>query len=79
MRFRSLLSRERLHRRRGLRRPGDEVANNDALGMPIDNNKVEHFGARIEGHTTARHLFREGRIAPQEQLLAGLASRVKSA
>src|SRR5437588_4421504 len=54
-----------------------QVAGDDALGMTIDQHEVEHFGLRKHFHGAERNLPAEVLIAPEQQLLAGLAASVK--
>src|SRR5262249_10945058 len=43
----------------------------------VDQHNIEHLGARIHLHTAGFDLFRESLISAQEQLLTGLATRIK--
>ena len=57
----------------------DEIADDDALGVPVHEDEVEHFAARIHLHLfEADLLFKRG-IRAEQKLLAGLAARVESA
>jgi len=56
---------------------GDQVADHNPSRMPLVNDEVEHVGARAHGDPAAFDLPAERRIRTQEQLLTGLAPRVK--
>ena len=43
--------------------PGDEVARDDSLGVPIDHNEIEHFGLR-------KHLDGAGGDLPAKRLIS---------
>ena len=58
---------------------GDQIANDDALGMAIDSDEIEHFGTGKHLDRTESDLAAEGLVSAKEQLLAGLAARVKGA
>src|ERR1700722_7343874 len=47
--------------------------------MAIDEHQVEHFAARKHGNVAHGNLPAQGLVGTQEQLLAGLAPRVKRA
>ena len=58
---------------------GDEVADDDALGVPVHEDEVEHFAARVHLHLfEADLLFKRG-IRAEQELLARLPARVESA
>ena len=56
---------------------GDETARNDALGVAIDQNEVEHLRLRKHSHRAGRDLPAERLIATEQQLLPSLSARVK--
>src|SRR5207253_8740718 len=58
---------------------GNQVAHNDALGMTIDYHQVEHFGAREHLDRAETDLPAERLVSAEEQLLSGLAARIKGA
>jgi hypothetical protein len=59
---------------------GDEVAHDDAAGVAVDDDEVEHLGARCVHLHAARADLRDQRLVGAEQeLLAGLAAGVEGA
>ena len=58
---------------------GDEVAHDNAPGVAVDNDHVEHLGPREHPHIAARDLLLEGLIGSQQKLLARLPARVEGA
>ena len=58
---------------------GDHVADDDAPGVAIDDDDIEHLRAREHLDGALRDLFGKGAVSAEEQLLAGLAARVKGA
>ena len=56
---------------------GHEVACDDALGVAIDDDQFEHFGARKDFDGAETDLPHHRRIRAEQKLLAGLAARVK--
>src|SRR5512133_3606749 len=61
----------------GIDFPGAQIAGDYSLGMPIDQNKVEHLGMRKHFHHADGALPAECLIGPEQKLLAGLAAGVK--
>ena len=64
-------------RRMGLDFAGHHVPRDDAFGLTIDNDQIEHFVARMHFDRARRNLMTQLRVNPEEQLLPGLAARVK--
>ena len=58
---------------------GDQVAHDDAFGVAIDDDQIEHFRSRKHLHGAQADLAAEGLVSAEQQLLAGLAARVKGA
>ena len=58
---------------------GGQIAHHDALGVAIDKHQIQHFVARIHGHSTLVDLLFQPLIATDEKLLAGLAAGIKRA
>ena len=58
---------------------GDEIAGDDAAGLAVDDDEVEHLGARDHGDLAGVDLALEGLIGAEQKLLAGLAARVEGA
>ena len=56
-----------------------QVADDDALGVAIDNNQIEHFGAWKHLHVAETDLTAKRLISAQQQLLTGLAAGIKRA
>ena len=56
---------------------GHHVANNDALGMAVDFDQVEHFMAVIHFDFTETDLSTEAGIGTEKKLLTGLPPGVK--
>jgi hypothetical protein len=54
-----------------------KIANNDALGVALDDDKVEHLSARMHGDTSAIDFLFERLVATNQELLASLASGIK--
>ena len=57
----------------------DEVTNNNAFGVPIDNNNIEHLGASVHFDAAFGDFFGKRLIATDEELLTGLAAGVEGA
>ena len=55
----------------------DEVAGDDPLGMPIDENKVEHLRVLVHLHPAKSNLGAQRGIGSEEKLLSGLAPCVE--
>ena len=58
---------------------GKEIAGHDSLGMTIDKDQVKHLGVLVHLDATQADLGTDGRVSPQEELLASLALRIESA
>jgi hypothetical protein len=58
---------------------GNEIARDDAARLAVDDDEVEHFGARVHGDLACVHLALEGLIGAEQKLLAGLAASVEGA
>jgi hypothetical protein len=59
--------------------PGDHVAHDDALRVAVHEDEIEHLGAREHLHVPCGDLRVQARVRAEQQLLAGLAARVKGA
>ena len=59
--------------------PGDQVAGDDAAGPAVDDDQVEHLGARVHLHVPGGDLPRQRLVGAEQQLLAGLAAGVEGA
>ena len=57
---------------------GREIANDNTLGMAVDENEVEHFRLRIHLHRALGDLVTKARISPEQKLLARLSTSIKS-
>ena len=57
----------------------DQVADRDALGLAVHHHQVQHLGAGEHLDRAEADLAGEGRVGAQQELLAGLASRVEGA
>ena len=62
-----------------LDRAGDQVARHDAARPAVDDDEVEHLGARKHRHAALRDLLLERLIRAEQQLLPRLAARVERA
>jgi hypothetical protein len=51
----------------------------DALGLAIHEDKIEHFGVGVQLDTAVTDLARQGAVGAEEELLAGLAAGVEGA
>ena len=58
---------------------GDEAAGDDAFGVPIDQNEIEHFRLRKHLDHSGRDLPAKCLVGAEKKLLSGLAARVKGA
>ena len=58
---------------------GDQVADDDAPGLAVDDHQVEHLRARKHLDGAEADLAAERLVGAQQQLLAGLAAGVKRA
>ena len=56
-----------------------EIADNDALGLPVDEDEVEHLGIVVHLHRTRSDHLRQRRVSTEQELLAGLTASVKRA
>ncbi len=59
--------------------PGDQVADDDAARRAVDDDEVEHLGARVHLHGALADLLGERRVGAEQELLAGLAAGVEGA
>ena len=59
--------------------PGDHVPDGNALCLPVHNDQVEHFGARMEFDRPGLDLAGKGGICAKQQLLPCLAPGIKGA
>src|SRR6266850_225151 len=57
----------------------DEIARHNSFGMSVDHDELQHVSARKHLHCAQRNLPAKRLISAEEQLLAGLTARVKSA
>ena len=55
----------------------DEVAGDDALGLAVDEDEIEHLMARVHLHRAEADLTGERGVGANEQLLAGLAAGIE--
>ena len=58
---------------------GHQVAGDDAAGLAIDHDEVEHLGARMHGDGAGMDLAFERLVGAEQQLLAGLAAGIEGA
>jgi hypothetical protein len=58
---------------------GDQVAGDDAAGLAVDDDEVEHLRARVHGDGAGMDLAFERLVGAEQQLLAGLAAGVEGA
>src|SRR5579864_4318022 len=58
---------------------GNQIAGDDATSLAINDDEVEHFGAREHLHATGIYLVFESLVRAEQKLLAGLAAGVESA
>jgi hypothetical protein len=58
---------------------GDQVARDDADGMPVLHDEVEHLGPVVHRHRTGRDLVQQRLVRTEQELLTGLATRVERA
>ena len=58
---------------------GDEVAGDDAAGPPVDDDQVEHLGARVHLDVAGGDLPGQRLVGAEQQLLARLAAGVEGA
>lgn len=63
----------------GVDAPADEVARHDAARLPVDDDQVEHLGARVHLHVPGGDLPRQRLVGAEQQLLARLAAGVEGA
>ncbi len=61
----------------GLGLPGDQVAGDDAAGLAVDDDQVEHLGARVHLDVAGRDLAGQRLVGAEQQLLAGLSAGVE--
>ncbi len=58
---------------------GDEVAGDDAAGPAVDDQQVQHLGARVDLHVPGGDLPGQCLVGAEQQLLPGLAAGVEGA
>src|SRR5262249_19942172 len=56
---------------------GDQVPGDNAAGPPIDDDQIEHFAPRVHADLALVNLALERLIGAEQELLSGLAPRVK--
>src|SRR5438874_1528865 len=56
-----------------------QISHDDTFGMLIDYHYVQHFGAREHLHGPEANLAAKRLVSAQQELLPGLATRIKSA
>ena len=59
--------------------PADQVAHGDAARRAVDDDQVEHLGARVQPHRAGADLAHQRLVGAEQQLLAGLAAGVEGA
>ena len=59
--------------------PAVQIADDDALGVAVDQHQIEHFGARVHRDAAFVNFLFQGLVAADEQLLPRLAAGVKRA
>ncbi len=59
--------------------PGLKISHDDALGVAVDHDEIEHFAMGEKLHGSRGHQARKGGVGAEEKLLAGLAARVERA
>lgn len=57
--------------------PRDQVAHDDALGVTIDNDHIEHFTAGKHLDLADGYLAHQGAVGTQKQLLARLPACIE--
>jgi hypothetical protein len=55
----------------------DQVPGDDATGLAVDHDQVEHLGTRMHGNGTGVDLPFERLVGAEQQLLAGLAASIE--
>ena len=55
----------------------DEAAGNDSLGVPVDQDEIEHFRLWEHFHGAGRDLAAKSLVGAEKKLLARLPARVK--
>ena len=63
----------------GLDLAGDQVAGDDAAGLAVDDDDLEHLVAGVLGDGAGRDLALHGLVGADQQLLTGLAAGVEGA
>ncbi len=58
-------------------RAGEQVPGDDAPRLSVDDDQVQHLGAWEDGHLPGGGLAHQGLVGAEQQLLAGLATRVE--
>lgn len=59
--------------------PGDQVPGHDAARPPVDDDQVQHLGARVHLHVPGGDLPGQRLVGAEEELLARLATGVEGA
>lgn len=57
--------------------PGDQIACDDTLGMPINDDQIEHLFARPKRNAACINHPHERLVGAEQQLLPRLATRVE--
>ena len=63
----------------GLDLAGDQIASDDPARPAVDDDEVEHLGAREHGDAARAHLPHQRLVGAEEQLLAGLPAGIERA
>ena len=63
--------------RMSLHLAGHEVTRDDPLRVAFHRHHVQHFAARVHLHPAAGDFLVQRRVGPEQQLLTGLAARIK--
>src|SRR5262245_35427957 len=58
---------------------GHQVANYDSFSVSVDDDDIEHLGAREHSYSAGFNLLRKRLISSEQQLLTCLPARIKSA
>ena len=56
-----------------------KIPRDDAARLAVDDDEVEHLGARVHGHAAGVDLAAEGLVGAEQELLAGLTAAIKGA
>ena len=55
----------------------DQVAGDDAAGTPVTDHEIKHLAAGMQAHTSIVNLPVHCPVGAEQQLLPGLAFRIK--